>query len=87
LIERTLARYAADSMKLVPLLAVVLFAVSCASESKKIYSMSTPELQLRHTQLVEEVAQPPREKEKIEFELLRRWQAGDRAAYLPQFSL
>ena len=87
LIERTLARYAADSMKLVPLLAVVLLAVSCASESKKIYSMSTPELKLRHTQLVEEVAQPPREKEKIEFELLRRWQDGDKAAYLPQFSL
>jgi hypothetical protein len=26
------------------------------------------------------------EKEKIEFELLRRWQEGDREAYLPQFS-
>jgi len=25
------------------------------------------------------------EKEKIEFELLRRWQAGDREAYLPGF--
>ena len=87
LIERTLARYAADSMKLVPLLAVVLLAVSCASESKKIYSMSTAELKLRHTQLVEEVVQPPKEKEQIEFELLQRWQAGDRAAYLPVFSL
>ncbi len=76
-----------DSMKLVPLLAVVLLAVSCASESKKIPSMSTPELKLRHAQLVEEVAQPPREKEKIEFELLWRWQAGDKAAYLPVFSL
>ena len=86
LIERTLARYAADSMKLVPLLAVALLAVSCASESKKIYSASTPELKLRHTQLVGEVAQPPREKDKIEFELLRRWQTGDRDAYLPQFS-
>jgi hypothetical protein len=49
--------------------------------------MSTPELKLRHAQLVEEVAQPPREKEKIEFELLWRWQAGDKAAYLPVFSL
>ena len=74
-------------MKLAPLLAVVFLAVSCASDNKKIQSMTTPELKLRHTQLVEEVAQPPREKEKIEFELLRRWQAGDRAAYLPQFSL
>jgi hypothetical protein len=27
-----------------------------------------------------------KEKEKIEFELLRRWKAGDREAYLPQFS-
>jgi hypothetical protein len=74
-------------MKLLLLLAVVLLAVGCASESKRLQSVSTPELKLRHTQLVEEVAQPPREKEKIEFELLRRWQAGDRAAYLPQFSL
>jgi len=74
-------------MKLVPLLAVVLLAVSCASENKKIPSMSTSELKLRHAQLVEEVAQPPREKEKIEFELLWRWEAGDKAAYLPQFSL
>lgn len=74
-------------MKLVPLLAVVLLAVSCASDGKKIYSLSTPELKLRHAQLAEEVAQPPKEKDKIEFELLRRWQAGDRAAYLPVFSL
>jgi len=74
-------------MKLAPLLAVVFLVVSCASDNKKIQSMTTPELKLRHTQLVEEVAQPPREKEKIEFELLRRWEAGDRAAYLPQFSL
>ena len=74
-------------MKLAPLLAVVFLAVSCASDNKKIQSMTTPELKLRHTQLVEEVAQPPREKEKIEFELLRRWQVGDKAAYLPQFSL
>ena len=79
--------YAADSMKLVPLLAVVLLVVSCASDSKKIYSLSTPELKLRHAQLAEEVAQPPKEKDRIEFELLRRWQAGDRAAYLPVFSL
>lgn len=49
--------------------------------------MTTPQLKLRHTQLAEEVAQPPREKEVIEFELLSRWEAGDRAAYLPQFSL
>jgi hypothetical protein len=76
-----------DSMKLVPLLAVVFLAVSCASESKKIQSMSTPELKLRHAQLVEEVAQPPKEKEQIEFELLGRWQAGEKAAYLPVFSL
>jgi hypothetical protein len=27
-----------------------------------------------------------KEKQKIEFELLRRWQAGDKEAYLPQFS-
>ena len=74
-------------MKLVPLLAVVFLAVSCASDNKRIQSMSTPELKLRHTQLVEEVAQPPTEKEKIEFELLWRWEAGDKAAYLPQFSL
>jgi hypothetical protein len=26
------------------------------------------------------------EKNKIEFELLRRWKAGDKGAYLPQFS-
>jgi len=26
------------------------------------------------------------EKNAIEFELLRRWKAGDREAYLPQFS-
>jgi hypothetical protein len=26
------------------------------------------------------------EKEKIEMELLHRWQAGDQGAYLPQFS-
>jgi len=76
-----------DSMKLVQLLAVALLAVGCASENKKIYSMSTPELKLRHAQLAEEVAQPPREKEQIEFELLWRWEAGDKAAYLPQFSL
>jgi len=44
-------------------------------------------LKLRHAQLAEEVAQPPREKEHIEFELLRRWEAGDRGAYLPVFSL
>jgi hypothetical protein len=74
-------------MKLLLLLAVVLLAVGCASESKRIQSVSTPELKLRHTQLVEEVAQPPKEKEQIEFELLQRWQAGDRAAYLPVFSL
>ena len=49
--------------------------------------MTTPELKLRHTQLVEEVAQPPTEKDQIEFELLGRYEAGDRAAYLPQFSL
>jgi hypothetical protein len=49
--------------------------------------MTTPELKLRHTQLVEEVAQPPREKNQIEFELLGRWEEGDKAAYLPQFSL
>ena len=73
-------------MKLVPLLAVVLLAVSCASESKRYPFMSTPELKLRHEQLVEEVSQPPTEKERIEFELLSRWQAGDRAAYLPVFS-
>jgi hypothetical protein len=74
-------------MKLLQLFAVVLLAVGCASESKRIQSVSTPELKLRHTQLVEEVAQPPKEKEQIEFELLQRWQAGDRAAYLPVFSL
>ncbi|MGH7984572.1 MAG: hypothetical protein ACREFF_15725 [Candidatus Udaeobacter sp.] len=74
-------------MKLLLLLAVVLLAVGCASESKRLQSVSTPELKLRHTQLVEEVAQPPKEKEQIEFELLQRWQAGDRAAYLPVFSL
>jgi hypothetical protein len=74
-------------MKLIPLLAVAFLAVSCASDNKKIQSMTTPELKLRHTQLVEEVAQPPREKEQIEFELLSRWEAGDKAAYLPQFSL
>jgi hypothetical protein len=49
--------------------------------------MTTPELKLRHTQLVEEVAQPPREKNQIEFELLGRWEEGDKGAYLPQFSL
>ena len=74
-------------MKLLQLLAVVLLAVGCASESKRIQSVSTPELKLRHTQLVEEVVQPPKEKEQIEFELLQRWQAGDRDAYLPVFSL
>jgi hypothetical protein len=74
-------------MKLLPLLAVVLLAVGCASESKRFQSMSTPELKLRHEQLVEEVAQPPTKKEQIEFELLSRWQAGDRSAYLPVFSL
>ena len=74
-------------MKLLQLLAVALLAVGCASESKRIQSVSTPELKLRHTQLVEEVVQPPKEKEQIEFELLQRWQAGDRAAYLPVFSL
>ena len=74
-------------MKLVLLLAVVFLAVSCASYNNRIQSMTTPQLKLRHTQLVEEVAQPPREKEVIEFELLSRWEAGDRAAYLPQFSL
>jgi hypothetical protein len=65
--------------------------------------MSTPELKLRHAQLVEEIAQPrgwsfsrfgsesekredqTKEKEQIEFELLRRWQAGDKTAYLPSF--
>jgi hypothetical protein len=74
-------------MKLVLLLAVVFLAVSCASYNNRIQSMTTPQLKLRHTQLAEEVAQPPREKEVIEFELLSRWEAGDRAAYLPQFSL
>jgi hypothetical protein len=75
-------------MKLVLLLAVVFLAVSCASNNNnRIQSMTTPQLKLRHTQLAEEVAQPPREKEVIEFELLSRWEAGDRAAYLPQFSL
>jgi hypothetical protein len=74
-------------MKLVQLLAVVFLTVSCASDNNKIQLMSTPQLKLRHTQLVEEVAQPPREKDKIEFELLSRWEAGDKAAYLPQFSL
>jgi hypothetical protein len=74
-------------MKLVLLLAVAVLAVSCASNNNRIQSMTTPQLKLRHTQLVEEVAQPPREKEVIEFELLSRWEAGDRAAYLPQFSL
>ena len=74
-------------MKLLQLFAVVLLAVGCASESKRIQSASTRELKLRHTQLVDEVAQPPKEKEQIEFELLQRWQAGDRAAYLPVFSL
>ncbi|PYK48338.1 MAG: hypothetical protein DME51_11655 [Verrucomicrobia bacterium] len=87
MIERILPCYAVDSMKLLQLLAVVLLAVGCASESKRIQSVSTPELKLRHTQLVEEVVQPPKEKEQIEFELLQRWQAGDRAAYLPVFSL
>ena len=74
-------------MKLVPLLAVLFLAVSCASDNKKIQSMTTPELKLRHTQLAEEVEYPPREKQKIEFELLWRWESGDKAAYLPQFSL
>jgi len=74
-------------MKLVLLLAVVFLAVSCASYNNRIQSMTTPQLKLRHTQLAEEVAQPPREKEVIEFELLSRWESGDRAAYLPQFSL
>jgi hypothetical protein len=74
-------------MKLLPLLAFVFLAVSCASDNSRVQSMTTPQLKLRHTQLVEEVAQPPREKEVIEFELLSRWEAGDRAAYLPQFSL
>lgn len=74
-------------MKLVSLLAVVFLTVSCASNNQHIQSMTTPQLKLRHTQLVEEVAQPPREKEQIEFELLGRWESGDRAAYLPQFSL
>jgi hypothetical protein len=76
-----------DLMKFLQLLAVALLAVGCASHSKKIYSMSTPELKLRHAQLAEEVEQPPREKQYIEFELLRRWEAGDRGAYLPVFSL
>ena len=74
-------------MKLIPLLAVVFLVVSCASYNQRIQSMTTPELKLRHAQLVEEVAQPPREKEQIEFELLGRWEAGDRTAYLPEFSL
>jgi len=74
-------------MKLVPLLAVVLLAVSCASDTKNFQSMSTPQLKLRHTQLVEEVEQPPKEKNQIEFELLSRWEGGDKDAYLPQFSL
>jgi len=76
-----------DPMKLVPLLAVVLLAVSCASDTKNFQSMSTPQLKLRHTQLVEEVEQPPKEKNQIEFELLSRWEGGDKDAYLPQFSL
>ena len=74
-------------MKLVPLLTVLFLAVSCASDNKKFQSMTTPELKLRHTQLAEEVENPPREKQQIEFELLGRWEAGDKAAYLPQFSL
>jgi len=82
-----LTSYAPDPMKLLPLLAVVFLVVSCASDNKRIQSMTTPELKLRHTQLVEEVAQPPREKNQIEFELLGRWEEGDKAAYLPQFSL
>lgn len=74
-------------MKLIPLLPLVFLVVSCASYNERIQSMTTPQLKLRHAQLVEEVAQPPREKEQIEFELLARWEAGDRKAYLPEFSL
>lgn len=90
-------------MKKVFVAAIALLAISCASVDKKVHSMSTSELKLRHAQLVEEIGQPLgwssdhfggstesrkhqiKEKEKIEFELLRRWQSGDKSAYLPSF--
>jgi hypothetical protein len=91
-------------MRLIGFAAILLGFVSCASTNKRIHSMSTAELKLRRTQLVEEIAQPMgwrfsgfrpgtedhesqlKEKQKIEFELLRRWQMGDKDAYLRQFS-
>ena len=86
------------------LCALTALAVGCASPEKKYSGKSDAELKLRHTQLVEEIAQPrgwnsdhfggstesrkgeTKERERIEVELLRRYQAGDQAAYLPQFS-
>jgi starvation-inducible outer membrane lipoprotein len=90
-------------MKKFVVLAVAFLAIGCASMDKEIHAKSTSELKLRHTQLVEEIAQPRgwsfdrfgggsenrkkqiKEKEKIELELLHRYQSGDKAAYLPSF--
>ena len=90
--------------KICVVVAIAFLAIGCASTGGKIQSMSTAELKLRRTQLVEEIAQPrgwnsdhfggstesrkgqTKEKEKIEFELLRRCESGDKAACLPSFS-
>jgi hypothetical protein len=78
----------------------------CQSLQGKYSKTTTPQLQLRHEQLVEYLnsekksfefhfgnpmfQSDPRkdrieEKEDIETELLRRYQAGDKTAYLPMF--
>jgi hypothetical protein len=91
-------------MKFLPLLLVV-FLFGCATTPEKKYAnTSTPEVKLRHAQLVQSLAgdasQPDiewikpiwargasrsdrvKEKEEIERELLRRFQAGDKGASL-----
>ncbi len=85
-------------MKKVFVVAIALLAISCASMDKKVHSMSTPELKLRHTQverelsgvrwgekMTNEFADLEKERDAIELELLHRYQSGDSAAYLPTF--
>lgn len=82
--------------QLLVLLMSAVLLTSCLTA--KVQKQSTAELRLRHSQLqrmlstfrtgdrlVEDATDYENEIVAVEKELLRRYQAGERSAYLPQF--
>ena len=83
-------------MRILICISVILCSVSCASPEKRYQKFSTSQLQLKRQQLAESIPDmefsfgpfgpnsegKKNEKSEIEMELLRRFEAGDKAAEL-----